>query len=129
MRVIPVGPDFWTGAGAAGAAGLFGWLGRMALRRESLEERLQRWQTETVKEVRSENADLRGEVAKLKPIAARLVIVESCLRLAVDALHSIAPESPELRQIGTLLRTAIPVDPDTPDDMHELMQKIDRRLG
>lgn len=117
-------PHFWGGVAAAVITGLFGWLVQKVRHRESLEDRLQRWQTETVQRFRDENADLRTEIATLKSMAARLPIMEACLRLAVDALHQIAPESPELRQIGALLRRAIPVDHDTPHDLRELIDKL-----
>lgn len=131
------GPDigFWSGVGAAALTGVIGWVSgffrwlsdlskNKSERREGLEERLQRWQKETVERVHSENAGLRAEVADLKTLTARLPIMEACLRLAVEALHHVAPDAPELRHIGALLREAVPVDMETPDAMRDLLDKL-----
>lgn len=122
-------PTFWTGAGATGITGLLGVWIRRATRKESLEERLNRWQTETVQAVKAENADLREEVETLKEREGRLFIVETCLRLVVLEVMRLDPDSPVLRQVGAMLTNALPVDPELPDDMRELLVKIDAAAG
>ena len=129
-------PGFWTGAGAAGLTGAVGLILRKLAGKESLEDRLQRWQIETVQQVRSENASvraenatLRTEVSRLRTASERLYIVESCLRIVVVKLQSIAADSPELQQVGALLSRVILVDEDTPDVMRDLLSQIDRIDG
>lgn len=122
-----VDPGFWSGAGAAGLTGLFAWIISKFRSKESLEDRLSRWQESTVARVQAENDGLRREITELKAVTSRLPIVEACLRLAVEALYHVAPEAPELRQIGTLLRKAFPVDADTPDEFRDMVAKLDRK--
>jgi len=128
-------PTFWQGAGAVGITGIVAvWVRKLA-KRESLEDRLQRWQESTVASVRAENQELRREVtglerevATLNAKTGRVDIVEACLRLSVEALARIAPGAPELRQIAVLLSKAVPIDPDVPDDMRAILARI-RRTG
>lgn len=117
-------PSFWTGAGAAGITGLGAvWL-RKLLHRESLEDRLQRFQTELVAEVRAENATLRSKVATLEHRDARVLIVETCLRLVVVELKRIDPDNEKLDQVATMLTRAVPMDRVLPDDMIELVDLL-----
>lgn len=115
---------FWQGAGAAGITGFIALWIRKITKRESLEDRLQRWQEATVQRVQKENEGLRAEIGALKESVARMPVMEACLGLAVNALHRIAPGSPELRQIGALLSRSFHADSDIPDDMRELLDRI-----
>lgn len=122
---------FWQGAGATGLTGIVGlvalWVRRRIgkeTKKESLEERLQRWQESTVAQVRKENLSLRLEMAGLREQASQIPIMKACLSLAVDALHRLSPNSPELRQIGVLLSRAMPIDPTVPDDMRDILNRI-----
>jgi hypothetical protein len=124
IAVIYEDPSFWQGAGATGLTALVALWVRRVTRRESLEERLQRWQEATVAQVRQENISLRIELAEVKARALRVPVMEACLRLAVDALHRLCPNSPELRQIGVLLSRAVPIDPTVPDEMRDILNRI-----
>jgi hypothetical protein len=126
------GGDFWAGAGFTGLTGLIGTLiVRWFTRRESLEDRLQRWQEDTVKRVHGENALLRKEVADLekevdilKRRDARTYIIETCLRLVVVELKHLAPHNEKLNQVATMLARTVPFHPDLPDDMLDLLRHI-----
>lgn len=122
--VIYDDPNFWQGVGGAGLTAFAAVWVRKLTRRESLEERLQRWQETTVKRVQNENVTLRLEMADLKEKASQIPIMKACLSLAVDALHRLSPNSPELRQIGVLLSRAMPIDPNVPDDMRDILNRI-----
>lgn len=117
-------PSFWQGAGATGLTAIVAVWVRRFTKKESLEERLQRWQEATVAQVREENSSLRLEMAALKAQASQIPIMKACLSLAVDALHRLSPNSPELRQIGVLLSRAMPIDPTVPDDMRDILNRI-----
>lgn len=116
--------NFWHGAGGMGITGIIALWIRKITKRESLEERLQRWQEQTVQRVQSENETLRAEVRSLKTSVARMPVVEACLGLAVNALYRISPNAPELRQIGALLSNSFSIESEIPDDMRELLDRL-----
>lgn len=53
-------------------------------------------------------------------------IVVLVVKVALPKLVAVAADSPEMQVIRTLLATRYPVDPETPDDLTELVKLLDQ---
>lgn len=102
-----------------------GWQSQEA-RFESFRERVMQDAREDREKIHAENVALLARVHILERRDARVFIIEACLRMAVDRLAHIAPRDPVLRHLGLLLKQALPVEGNTPDDMATLLQRINQ---
>lgn len=104
-------------------------LARMAWRRESIEERLQRWQSETVQRVSERAGQLEAEVMRLRLVVARVTHLELGLKLAVDEVARLDPGSRVLVLLRDVLTVAYPVEAEAPEDIADLLRKLERPGG
>lgn len=95
-------------------------------RRESIEERLQRWQSETVQRATARGNELERRVIIAEAKVARVTHLELALRLAVDELAAKVPDSPVLLLLHDVLAVAYPVPLDTPEDVAAMLKKLER---
>lgn len=93
-------------------------------RRESIEERLQRWQTETVERVTARAKELETEVLKLRIAVARVTHLELGLKIAVDELARVSPDNPVLLLLHDVLAAAYPIEVEAPEDIAGLIKKL-----
>lgn len=92
-------------------------------RRETSEERLARWQSETVIRVNTENKDLRDQVKALQQSVARLFNIEIAYQLVANDLGIRAPESLALAQAEAIMRVTLSAA--APERMMEKIREID----
>lgn len=113
-QLMPLADNAVWSAGGAAFLGALQMIRRVWLkktnRKESLEDRLQRWQEKIVGEVReseracrAENEELRSKIIVLEKRDSRVFIIESCLRLLVVEVRKHDPGSPVLKQVETML--------------------------
>lgn len=100
-------------------------LAKMLWRRESIEERLQRWQSETVQRVSDRAGQLEAEVMRLRLVVARVTHLELGLKLAVDEVARLDPGSRVLVLLRDVLTVAYPVEAEAPEDIADLLRKLE----
>jgi hypothetical protein len=104
-------------------------LAKMLWRRESIEDRLQRWQSETVKRVSDRADQLEAEVMRLRLVVARVTHLELGLKLAVDEVARLDPGSRVLVLLHDVLTVAYPVEAEAPEDIAALLRQFERPGG
>ena len=57
----------------------------------------------------------------------KLQTMGMCLRLLIPEIERIDPRNHVVNQVRALLDQSFPIDPDMPDDMLEMLTRIDRK--
>lgn len=124
-----VGID-WTSVAAGAASVGFPTLGFWVKAKQARESRAQALYDKIMAEVTKENRKLKEEVAELKEEVehckrrdARIMTIETCLRLLVPEIIALDPLNRTLAHVGMLLR-AVPLESNT-KEFDDLLLRID----
>lgn len=114
--------------GALGATGkwLAGWL---TTRSETRATRNARWEADLDAREHAIEARIAESLSKCEErcavVDAKYDKVRIAILLILPELHRAAPNSPALKQVGSLLRDVFPISLDQPDDMASQIAAID----